>query len=815
MLADNRLTALARGDARRNLPEPSSPPAPSADYLLNEEKDLRSHLALIYKRKWLILSVVLLTTTVVAVYMFRLPSVYEAETTLRIEQKSESFLRAKDIVINTANDPAYWRTQLKLLENPMLLRRVVLTLDLQNNPAFLNARAQSSLTGRTGVVSSLGRLFSRNKTAEANDQSQTLPAGMSADEMTPEQRARLAPFVNSLKAGLTIEPEVGTNLIKIRFTHPDPEIARKVTDTLAGLFIQDDAKRENEGLVNASTQLAMQIADLQMAIKQQETERIDYIKNHGLPLGQMKGENLTSVRLDTLSGQLLGAENERKSLQSLYEAASKAGSAESIPAVQDDRAVQEIKQKLRDLEQRRAALGVKFTPEWPEVKEIDGQISQLTKDLTKTTANVVATLKSRYEAALKREDELRSSYYGELGAANLQSQSEIELNNLNQKIETNKQLYGALFQRQKELQIDASDRKGNASIATLSELPGAPVGPQRARNIAVSFFISLFAGVGLAFLLQQLDDSIKSVDELVAYTNLPNLALIPAVTKPRLARAADASALTRGKGVVLSDILEDPRSPVAEAFRHLRTSLLFSSGARSPRSILITSGQALEGKTTVAFNTAVALAQTGASVLLIDCDLRRPSIQKYIDAGSDPGLTNYLAGEIALDEALRTYEVLPALKVMTSGYSPSNPAEILGSDEMSAFLTEMKSRFTYVIIDSPPSISFADGAIISTQVDGVVVVVHGGRSSRAVVRHIIHRLTGIGANICGTVLNNVKPQPYDYYYNSYYYSYQSGGGASPGAGLKKRSQPSVPELNITAVELEREFEKFRRATRDL
>ncbi|HYO92771.1 MAG TPA: CpsD/CapB family tyrosine-protein kinase, partial [Pyrinomonadaceae bacterium] len=217
----------------------------------------------------------------------------------------------------------------------------------------------------------------------------------------------------------------------------------------------------------------------------------------------------------------------------------------------------------------------------------------------------------------------------------------------------------------------------------------------------------------------------------------------------------------------------------------------------------------LEGKTTVAFNTAIALAQTGASVLLVDCDLRRPSVQKHINAEIEPGLTDYLAGEIKLDDALRTYPQLPGLKIMTSGYLPANPAELLGSEEMLNFLGRAKERFTHVIIDSPPSVSFADGAIISTLVDGVVVVVHGGKSSRAVVRHLINRLTGVGARIFGTVLNNVKPQPYDYYYNSYYYNYQTE-GITPRAHTKKSSAQGDSALDITTSQLEQEFEKFQR-----
>lgn len=810
MLADNRLSALAQGDSNRALLEQQAQTQAVAPYeaLFNEQKDLRNYLALVYRRKWMIASVVVIVTTLVSIYMYRLPSIYEAETVIRLEQKQESFLRAKDIVINTANDPAYWRTQLKLLENPMLARRVILALDLQHNPNFLGPRTPGTL------FSSLEGVFARDKNLTKPESS--IPTDVDPEALTSEERAQLVPYVTAFKAGLAIEPVAETNLIKIRFTHTDPEIAMRVTNTLAELFMQDDTARENEGVNNALAQLSAQMAELQTAIKQQEDERIGYIQNHGLPLGQTKGANLTSVRLDTLSGQLLAAENERKVLQAAYEAAQASSSRESVPEVQSDRAVQEMKGRLRLLEQRRASLMVRYTPAWPEVKEIDEEINQLKREIDKQSGDVLSSMKARYDAALKRELELRRSYYGELGAANQQSQSEIELDSLNQKIETNKQLYSTLFQRQKELQIDASDRKSNVAISTRSERPSAPVGPQRERNVIIAFFLSLFAGTALAFLLQQLDDTIKSVDELVAYTNLPNLALIPSMQRERLIGRIPLASLGRSAEPPVVELLENARSPVAEAFRHLRTSLLFSSGVTAPASILVTSGQALEGKTTVAFNTAIALAQTGVSVLLVDCDLRRPSVQRHIGAKLEPGLTNYLAGEMKLEEALKTYEPLPNLKVMTSGYLPSNPAELLGSEEMLSFLALARERFTHVIIDSPPSISFADGAIISTLVDGVLLVIHGGKSSRAVVRHLISRLTGVGARICGTVLNNVRPQPYDYYYNSYYYNYQ-GEGAQTRTVAKKNEKTgeSAPALDFTTSELEQEFEKFQSLTKSL
>ena len=220
MLADNRLVSLTQSDANKPSYEQPQMHTATADALLIEQKDLRSHLALVYKRKWMIIGIVLIVTTVVALYSYQLPSLYEAETTISIDQRNENFLRAGEIVINTAADPVYWRTQLKLLENPTLIRRVVLALDLQNNPSF------SSQRNLRGPLQALYRLFSRERA-----QSVQLPqaiTGKDVESLTAEERARLAPYVNTILANLVIEPVAGTNLIKIRFTHADSSVKSAV-----------------------------------------------------------------------------------------------------------------------------------------------------------------------------------------------------------------------------------------------------------------------------------------------------------------------------------------------------------------------------------------------------------------------------------------------------------------------------------------------------------------------------------------------------------------------------------------------------------
>jgi capsular exopolysaccharide synthesis family protein len=300
--------------------------------------------------------------------------------------------------------------------------------------------------------------------------------------------------------------------------------------------------------------------------------------------------------------------------------------------------------------------------------------------------------------------------------------------------------------------------------------------------------LSLVAGIGLAFLLDFLDDTVKSLEDVDRYLHIPALALIPASRNER-ARLLPLGSQSPGRPheTTALAMIEDVRSPIAESYRHLRTSLLLSSAGQPPKTILVTSSQPSEGKTTTAINTAFMLAQTGAEVLLVDCDLRRPRLHVHFDLPNGKGLTNWLSGETELDKLIQSYDKNPNLKILTSGPVPPNPAELLGSDEMRKLLKILGERFSHIVLDSPPAISFTDASILSTMVDGVVLVVHGGRSSRAVVRRAKQQLLDVGAHIFGIVLNNVKLETQDYYYSGYYsryYTEAEEGTADEGKGAE-------------------------------
>lgn len=750
-----------------------------------EPNQLRDYLFVVLKRKWLIISLCLVVTSLVAVQMFRQPSIYEAEAMIRIEQRTQNVLQTKDFVLNAQPDANFWGTQIKLLQSPALARQVALSLDLQHNPNFFGTQAQG------GIFTALRRMVSGEKKPAALPAQ--APGGLSVigeaqlkdEPLTAEELSALEPYEDAIIGAEKVEGVVGTNLFIIKYRHTDPEIAQKVSNTLAEVFRANNVERATQNSTKAEELLVREIAAYQEKIRHDTEALFNYARDKGLPPTMDAALNVEGQRLADISRQLLEAENTRKNAQAVYLSAKNSPDPFSIPEVRKSERISNIQDRMSQLKEKKAALEVTYTKEWPEVKKMDAAIKRLEDELVKEAGESVAMLKAQYEAALAHEGSVRQMYNQQRGTTDQQTRDQIEMAQYTQRLETNKQYLATLLQKQREVQIAQGDKGSEVRIENYSRLPGGPVGPARLRNVMIAFVLSLVAGIGLAFLLDFLDDTVKSLDDVDRYIHLPALAMIPASRG-----GANLKGLPRANSPGPSEstalaLIDDVRSPIAESYRHLRTSLLLSSAGQPPKTILVTSSQPSEGKTTTAINTAFMLAQTGVEVLIIDCDLRRPRLHTQFEVPNSKGLTTWLSGEKDLDNVLQTYPKTHNLKILTSGPVPPNPAELIGSEEMRRLLSLLSERFAHIIIDSPPAISFTDASILSTMVDGVMLVVHGGRSSRAVVRRAKQQLLDVGAHIFGVVLNNVRLEQQDYYYSGYYsnyYSTESDSGQSASAG---------------------------------
>ena len=743
------------------------------------------------KRLWLVLGITALITTLATIYVARKPDVYEASARVQVDQENNPMYAGKTTpyIYSPVNDPTYFNTQLQILTSPGLLRRVVKTLDLEHNQAFLQPQSSQPHSTWKTISRMLG--FGSNEQKNVANQVKELPLTATVAPSTSSEdladAKRLAPFVGALGA-LKVEPvresRAGyykeTRLIDITFQHGDPETAAKITNCVAETFVRSNLEKKNENNTTTSEFLSKRVAELQSTIRTDEEKLVNYAKNNQI-LSLDASQNTVVERLAGLNKQLLEAENERKEAEAKFNAA-KAPGAASAEAEGANKDVNETEAKLADLKRERAKLLVDATEEAPEVKEVNQQIAALEAHLKDTrnrnAGTLLTNLETKYRETLAREESLRKSFNQQKGETVTQNEAAINYRILEQEIQTNKGLLENLLSRSKENDVILAGRPNNISIVDYAIVPDAPVGPARLRSVMLAFVMALALGVGLALFLEYLDDTVHSTDDVEKFLRLPALAVIPAmgagVARRRLLSSATSLQKRNGSnGSGNPELLlkVTGRSPLAESYRQLRTSVLLSTAGRAPKTLLITSSLPGEGKTTTAVNTAISLAQTGASVVIIDADMRRPRLRSIFDLPERQGLSSILSSEMKEEEmlAMIAKDETTGLNVMSSGPIPPNPAELLGSDQMRRLIAVLSTRFTHIVIDSPPISSFTDGVLIASMVDGVLLVVHGGKSSRAVVRRSRQLLLDVGAKILGVVLNNVSVRSHDYYY--YYQRY--------------------------------------------
>ncbi len=815
MEKDERLLPLP---SKNNLPT-TNQEFPSAyapfydDDSFSENRSIREYFNIVYKRLPIILTLAILTTAVVAFYMYKQPSMFSAQTDMIIEPRKPKVQQTNAVIINNyGDDMNYTNTQLKLLHSHDLMKNVVIGLGLQRNPNLFSAQEK-------GVVSTIKSMFYGGKEDVAKSSLPVLnTAGddenISQTSLTPEEDERAESYADILLGGLNIEPEEHTNIVHVIEQSTNPDLAARVADKVVEVFINQDIDRETRGAKKSYEDLSKSINELNTDIESEQRSLLAMQAKSGLPLMNGKGQDVNASTLQTLSGQLLAAKDTRRVIEGDYNAAVEANSKGEIFATlgndaaiqnvrqtlaarrekQNDR-IQELNRQIQELKARKSQLLARYTEEYKDVVAVNEEIKERQDTLARTqdenqknfaqeeakvkndvAKEVLTGKRANLVAAQKREAQLQNAFDVEVSHSNQQGIAETQLTTLTRGIETKRQLLDTYTQRQKEQELAiAGSRPDNIKISSRAQVPSSPIGPNRNRNIFVALLISLAAGIGLAFLLDFLDDSVKSSDDIGRHLGLPTLALIPhqnTVDKRKLARLNPKNGYGSGSGKSLALIaLEDNRSAMAEAYRHLRTSLLFSSAGKPPQTILVTSSQPAEGKTTTAINSAVTLAQSGAAVVIIDCDLRRPRLHSHFGLDNVSGLTNYLSGDRNPANLIKTCEELPNLKVITSGPLPPNPAELLSSNEMKNLLQFLKGNYKHIVIDSPPAISFTDAAILSTVVDGVILVALAGKSSIQLMRRFKQRLGNIGARIYGVVLNGIKPDSVEYGYYGYGYTY--------------------------------------------
>ncbi len=749
----------------------------------NAYNRLRDYWRSVRKRLWLVVGVLVLVTGATAIYMARQADVYESLSRVQVDSETANnpaigALKGNPIFLNNpSQDPTYFNTQIQILTSAGLLGRVAKTLDLEHNQAFLHPQTAQNLSLWESLKNIVGSSKSKSQTKEPEGYVLRPSSALSNDDIG--EANHLQPFVEMLQSELSVKQLGDTRIIEVRFKHQDPGIAEKINNTIADTFVVSNLERKTETTNSAGDFLQRRIADLQSEIRSDEEQLINYAKNHQI-LSLDASQNTVVDRLAGLNKQLLEAENERTAAEAAYRAALTPGALEAQAEATNNKSSVNTEAKLAELKQHRAQLLLEYTEKYPEVKDVDQQIAMLEKQVEQSrshTESVVKTnLETNYRQALQKEGALRAAFAKQRAETLTQNEAAVNYRIIQQQIETNKSLLDGLLQRSKENEVILAGTPNNVHVVDHAAVPKTPIGPKRIQAIALAALFALILGIALARYLDYMDDSVRTSDDVESFLRLPALTVIPTVANSARRRLLSAMPGNRRNGHDKSPelLLNAPtRSALAESYRQLRTLVLLSSAGGAPKTLLVTSSQPGEGKTTTVVNTAMILAQTGAKVIIVDGDMRRPRLHSIFNVDNDKGLSGILASKMSESEMLNCVQQHEesSLYLLPSGRLPPNPAELLGSDQIRTLMSVLENTFTHIVIDSPPVASFTDGVLLSAVADGVLLVVHGGAASRHVVRRSKQLLSDVGAKIFGVVLNNVTVSKHDYYYYNQYRDY--------------------------------------------
>src|SRR6185437_6017274 len=434
----------------------------------------------------------------------------------------------------------------------------------------------------------------------------------------------------------------------------------------------------------------------------------------------------------------------RMEKQSVYELTqsgdANAASAAAMGASSNSNAESSILEKLQgqqaDLRIQAAQLSTQFGPSYPKVQQLDTQLKEVAAQIQLQSKKVLDGVRDDYMAALRREKMLSAALDKQKQQANALNESSIEYNLLNRDVESNRTLYEGLLQKLKEAGVTAGLRSTNIRKVDQARIPTHPSSPNIPRNLTFALALGLSSGIGLAFLLEALDNTVRTPEQAQAISGLPSLGMIPLGSRQtaNLLDPAKRLALAASKEVVELVSQSRPQSQMAESYRALRTSLLLTSSGAPPKTILVTSALPQEGKTTTSINCAIVLAQKGSRVLLIDADLRRPGIHKTLGMGPRIGLSNVLTGSATASQAVVRSGLLPSLFVLPAGTPPPNPAELLASSNMKDVLAELREQYDHIVVDTPPTLSVTDAVVMSTRADAVVLVIRSGQTTKQALR---------------------------------------------------------------------------------
>jgi succinoglycan biosynthesis transport protein ExoP len=741
----SRLIARDRkgGESLAVIPAPSVLPWDQAP----REPHLLDYFIILRKHQWLVLTFLLTVVTVVTIASFKMKPVYEAAARVEVDREAQNMLPFQDPnsygeFVDMEN---YIETQSKILQSETLALQTIKALDLGRYPEF--GGTANSLTWAHGAGA-----------------------------------ARRPAILGAFLGRLIVKRVPNSRLVEVQFEAQDPQLAAQVVNTHLQSYIEQNFRSKYDATTQASNWLSAELEELRIKVEKSEDARIAYERQNQIWQIDEK-QDITTQKLADLSKAVTEAQTLMAEKEALYRMAA-TGNVDALPAARENVVIQDLLKRKTELDMSYSEASHQYGPNYPKVLRLAAQQKELEEELEKARKTVIESVQQEFGTARQRVELLQEALDKQKAEANDLAEKLVQYHILQHDAQSNKTLYDGLLQKLKEAGITAGLRSSNIRVVDPALAPSSPSRPQKARNILLAILVGLVGGVGLALFREYLDNTVKSPDDIEALTGLPSLAVVPSLPglnghHRRLSRFSREPhpPVTAGPRVELLSYVQ-PKSQISEAFRALRTSLLLSQAEHPPQVILVTSALPREGKTTAAVNLAVTLAQLGDRTLLMDSDLRKPGVRRALNLtiGKEGGLSSYLAGVSTLDEVIIPHPTITNLEALTTGPVPPSPADLLSSHRMREAITELRRRYKFIVIDSPPIMAATDAVILSSLTDGVLLVVRSGETPKEAFTRTCDLLAAVKSRLLGVVLNAVDSSAPDYYYSYRYYPYAYGYG---------------------------------------
>jgi len=731
--------------------------APRIDAVLNGESDraltgrvahlpqvtqtspLREFVEVLWKGRWVVLSVFTVSVFASVLYVFLKTPIYRGTATIEIDPNRTSSLGLGDLVAEklSGKDSARLLTEVQILES---------------NTVALHA------------ISILDEKYHKKLTKDAD-----IPL-RDVSKLTPAQRDH---FIGQIQSELKVAALPNTNLIEISYTARDAVYAADVVNAVLDAYVEHDFRSRYESANQVSEWLSKQMEDIKTRAEDAQQKLADFQQKNNI-IGDEK-DNIVTEKLRTINDQLTMAEADRIVKEARVKVA-ETGNPDLLASVVPTTTLNLLRTQQAQLQSDSAAMAAKFGPNYPKLKETKEQLAKVQVSIDAENRNVQTRIEDDFQASKRTEDMLRGEFEKQKSKAFELNQGASQFAILKHEVESTQDLYDTLQLKLKEAGVTAG-LNSDVSVIDRAEVPMKPTAPRPVFSILLGMLLGVLGGVAGAFALESFDDTVNGTDETEALSRLPVLTAIPEFRYIKALRKLAMNGSSNGHGANYVETLISPKSLVAEGYRTLHNSIVFSSVDKPPRVLVFTSALPQEGKSTTCLNYATVLAQKGAKVLLVDADLRRPSLARRLAVTSSEGLGSLLLHQATTDLVFRPIEELPTLFFMPAGPVPTAPADALSSNRMKEILKLWSANYDHVIIDTPPILSVSDSLALAREADGVIMVIRAGRTPKRALLRSRDLLVRMQARIFGVVLNAVNVGVNGSYYNysnSYGYGYSDG-----------------------------------------